>query len=219
MSQLPMAFRETIQDAAIGERKYIRYFAGRGHFAHLKIQLLPRPGELCALTRAHTLEIPDDCYHAARAAIVRRLDAGPIRRFPMHGLEVQFLSGTYLPRHSYPEAFALAAQMAFDDALAHASPVIIEPWVLLRLPMRPDVLAEVFKTLTRLLGKVDASVAFSETFSVDAESPRRLVPRICHVLGLRQPQTLALPSSREYRPLQGSLPASSELSAGLSDWT
>jgi translation elongation factor EF-G len=121
MSQSPIAFRETILQAAVGERKYIRYFEGRGHFAHLKVQLLPRPGELCALTRVPTLEIPEECYHAARAAIVRRLESGPIRHLPMHGLEVQFLAGTFMPRYSYPEAFALAAQMAFDDALARGS--------------------------------------------------------------------------------------------------
>lgn len=216
---MSIAFRETVQRASVGERKYIRYFDGRGHFAHLKLQLVPRSGESCSITRSPELNIPEDCYHAARTAIARKLDAGPIAHLPMHGLEVRLLGGTYLECHSSPEAFAIAASMAFDDALTLALPVVLEPWTMLRLRVEDDVLTSVLQKLTRLVGLVNASISQSEIFVLDVEIPVRLLRPICQTLGLRYPRTSALPASRQYRPLQGSLPPEIHPQAGFGEWT
>ena len=219
MSRSPIVFKETIRNAATGERKYIRYFDGRGHYAHVKLQLLPCAGELCTATRAAELNLPEDCYRATHAAIVRRLNSGPLGHFPMHGVEVQILEGTYLPGHSYPEAFAIAASMAFDEAMLTADPVILEPWIRMRLHAEPDALVEVFTTLTRLLGKVDTSITLSNTFFLDVELPKRSVPRICHLFGLRNPQTFLLPRPLEYRPLQTTLADVGSPRTDMEDWT
>jgi hypothetical protein len=87
MQSRDIGYKETIQRAAIGDRKYIRFFDGRGHFAHLRLQLTPRPGEFCVVTKSDNLEIPEPCYNAARAATFRRLEYGPIHHYPMFGIE------------------------------------------------------------------------------------------------------------------------------------
>ncbi|MBB6146531.1 translation elongation factor EF-G [Silvibacterium bohemicum] len=219
MLRPPIAFRETVRSAAVGERKYIRHFEGRGHFAHLKLQLLPVPGHACSVTCVPELSLPEDCYHAVRAALFSRLDCGPAARYPMHGVEVRLLEATHLPRHSHPEAFALAAGMAFDEALLAASPVILEPWTGLRLNVEQNALVEVLGTLTMLIGNVDVSVSFTETFVLKVEIPRGLLPRICQMLGLCRPLTFSLPASREYRPLQGAAANDDRTRPGFEDWT
>lgn len=154
---------------------------------------------------------------------MRKLDAGPIAYLPMHGLEVQLLGGTYLECHSYPGAFAIAASMAFDDALTRALPVVLEPWTMLRLRVEEDALTGVLEKLTRLIGLVHASISApisqSQIFILDVEVPVRLFRTICQTLGLRHTQTFALPASRQYRPLQGSLPPEIYPQTGFGEWT
>jgi elongation factor G len=122
-----LPYRETITRRSVGERKYVRHFNGRGHFAHLEVELLPRAGNLPSVTAADGLELPADCYRAARVALLKRIERGPIRGFPLIWIEIRMLAATYLPAYSYPGAFASAASMAFDEAMTHASPILLEP--------------------------------------------------------------------------------------------
>ena len=75
--------RESIRRTAIGERKYIRHFDGRGHFAHLALKVSPAPGPDYAIDRERSLAIPEPCYLAARQAIAEAMLHGPLRRLPM----------------------------------------------------------------------------------------------------------------------------------------
>jgi elongation factor G len=211
-------YRETITRRSVGERKYVRHFNGRGHFAHLRVELLPRPGHLPSVTTADGLGLPLDCYHAARVAFFKKIERGPIRGFPLIGLEVRLLAATYLPAYSYPDAFAAAASMALDEAMIHASPIILEPWVRLRLRVESDALSATFDMLTKFLGAVRTEISLADYFLLDTEIPVRLKSRVAFALGLARPDTYQLPEGSRYRTLSGPLEPPAPHSA-LEDWT
>ena len=195
-------YRETIQQTVIGDRKYIRFFGGRGHFAHLRLQLIPRPGELCLVTRTNELEIPQPCYDAARASIFRKLECGPIHFYPMLGLEARLIGGTFLPKYSYAEAFAQAASMAFDEAMLGSSPVVLERCCGFTLWVDPHRLKKTLETLTRFCGEVPARISLDsakECFVMHAQAPVRWVAGIREMLGLRDLRTYQLPKEHQYR--------------------
>jgi len=204
--------------SAVGERKYVRYFDGRGHFAHLRVELLPRPEELPSVTAADGLELPANCYHAVRAALFKKMDRGPIRGFPMIGLQVRLLAATYLPAYSSPEAFAAATSMAWDEAMIQASPNILEPWVGLRLRVEDHALSATLETLTKFLGTVRTEISLGAYFLLETEIPVRLKPKVASALGLTRPDTYPLSEVDRYRPISGPLdqPTSHD---GLEDWT
>src|SRR4051794_32506903 len=129
------SYRETIRYPARGERKYIRYFDGRGHFGHVHLQLTPRPGEFCSVSVDAACPLPEESCTAINQALLRRFEHGPVRYLPLVGVEVRLTGGSYLPRHSYPEACAIAACMAYDEAMRVAGPLIVEPYVGVRLLM------------------------------------------------------------------------------------
>jgi elongation factor G len=215
-------YRETIQRAAIGDRKYIRFFAGRGHFARLQLQLIPRPGEFCLVTKSDGLEIPGPCYDAARASLFRRLESGPIHCYPMLGLEVRMIGGTFLPKYSYPEAFARAAGMAFDEAVLSASPVVIERCSGFTLKVDPDAIKETLETLTGFLGEVPATIslnALKQYFVIQAEAPVRLLAGIRRIFSLRWLETYPLPAGQQYRVMTGSPSKAQRQGSALDDWT
>jgi translation elongation factor EF-G len=215
-------YRETIRRAAFGERKYIRYLAGRGHFAHLRLQLIPCPGELCRVTKLDGLEIPELCCDAARASIFKRFEAGPIGSYPMLGLEVRIVGGTFLPEYSNPEAFARAAAMAFDEAIVGASPAVVERWIGFVLRVDPGAIRQTLETLISLLDEVPASFSWNslkECFVVRAQAPVRLLAEVRQIFGLRRLETFPLPTEQQYRVTSEFPPRGRTQGSQLDDWT
>ncbi len=215
-------YKETIQRAAIGDRKYVRYYDGRGHFAHVRLHLIPCPGNLRLVTKSDNLEIPEPCYDAARASILRKLDSGPIHCYPMIGLEARMLAATFLPKHSYPEAFARAASMAFDEAVHGASPIVIERWSGFILKVDPNAVKETLETLTVVLGEVPASISFNTSkqyFVIRAQAPVRLLSTFKEVFYLQRLETYLLSEDQQYREMTDLPPKDRRQNSSLDEWT
>ena len=215
----PIRFRETVRQTAIGERRYVRFLEGRGHFAHLQLQLKPTPATPCAITRSPGLIIPDKCYAAAKDAVQAKLKSGPLGHFPMDAFQVEFTNATHLARYSHPEAFAAVASMAFDDALGRAKPVIIEPWIGLRLRVEPNSAQMVFATLARLIGEISLTVSLSKYFVLKVEIPHRVLNRLRLALGVRRFETFPLPPERLYRIISGPVFPTDGQASNHEDWT
>jgi elongation factor G len=215
----PIRFRETVRQTAIGERRYVRFLEGRGHFAHLQLQLTPTPATPCAITRSPGLVIPDACYAAARDAVLATLKSGPLGQFPMHGFQVEMTTATYVERYSHPAAFAAVASMAFDDALGLAKPVIIEPWIGLRLRVERNSAEMVLATLARWIGEVSLTVSLSDYFVLKVEIPHRVLDRLSLALGVRRAETFPLAPERLYRTVSGPVFPTGKQASDLDDWT
>jgi elongation factor G len=215
-------YQETIRRSAAGGRKYIRYFDGRGHFAHLQLHLTPSPGEPCKIVRCETVDIPEPCYEAAQALLSRKLLSGPLHGYPMFGFEIQVAGGTFLEKYSYPEAFARAAAMAWGDALSAAFPILMERYCGVTFKVDADAIKETLETLTRLLGDVTATVSWNEWkryLVVQAETPIRRLQAVQRVFALRHLETYPLAGERQYRVLTGPPPERQQQSSSLDDWT
>ena len=215
----PIAYRETIRTSATGERKYIRRFEGRGHFAHLKLRLEPAAGKDCSISRGPSLSIPEDCYESARLEIAESLSRGPLERLPMWGVEVAVIGGTFHDRFSHPGAFAAAARMAFDDGLRRACPVLAEPWVGARLRVDQSAISRVLAGLTAILGILDAKISRGPHFVVEAQLPERLSEAVRKKFALASLETFQLPPALQYRPVTGPLTEDAEPSPGWNEWT
>jgi elongation factor G len=213
------ACRETICFAASGERKYIRYFDGRGHFGHARLQLTPRPGELCSVSIDASCPLPEESCTAIKETFGRRFEHGPVRYLPLIGFEVRLAGGSYLPRHSYPEACAIAACMAYDEAMQMAGPVIVEPYVGVRLLVEKYSLQRTVDTLTALLGEVRAIHSVTHVARLEVEIPSRLQHAVQSALRLPFLDMFPLPKDQQYRPVSASAKESGGFSDLLDDWT
>jgi elongation factor G len=218
-STLPSLYRETIRYAASGERKYIRYFDGRGHFGHVRLQLKPQPGEACSISVDASCHLPEESCAAVHTALRGRFDHGPVGRLPLVGMEVRLTGGTYLPRHSYPAACAIAASMAYDEALRVAGPFVIEPYVGIRLRIENNSLQWKMKTLTALLGEVRAVHSVTDVIRLEVEIPVRLQDAVKSALRLRFLEIFPLPQDQQYRPVTASGSRLYGFSDALDEWT
>jgi elongation factor G len=214
-----VAYRETVRYAASGERKYIRYFDGRGHFGHIGLQLMPRPGECCSVSVDAACPLPEESCTAIKRALARRFEHGPVRYLPLIGFEVRLMGGSYLPRHSYPEACAIAACMAYDEAMRRAGPVLVEPYVGVRLLVETGSLQRTVDALTALLGEVRAIHSVTDVAWLEVQIPTRLQRAVRSELRLPFLETFPLPKEQQYRPLSGSAVETNHFSDLLDDWT
>jgi elongation factor G len=193
-------YRETIRYSAVGERKYIRYYDGRGHFGHVRLRLIPHPGESCRVSLDDACSLPGECCRAIQDALMRRFDLEPRSHLGLVGFEVRVIGGNYLDRHSYPEAYAHAARMAFDDALHCACPMIVEPYIGVSLVVELDDLVWTIKALGAMLGEVHTTQRVTDVVRLNIDVPVRLVGTI-RSMRMRIIRQFPIPSDDRYRPI------------------
>ena len=118
------------------------------------------------------------------------------------GLEVHLLSATHLPKYSSAGAFAAVASMALDEALVHAAPIVVEPWVSI-FDYRSKImqLSETLDTLTKFLGTVRAEISSGAYFTLDIEIPARLKRKVASALGLGDLETYSTGQSGEIQTI------------------
>lgn len=199
----PVVFREIICHSATGERKYIRYFDNRGHFAHLKVQLCPADRISVDATEVAKRDIPEDCCRAALQSLRKCLQRGPVRGLPLHNVDAQIIGGTHLARHSYPQAFAHAAQMAFDDAMQRAAPVVAEPWIELKILLRDATLSDLVHAIKQIGEDLELSFRSIDPSTMRTFLPVRLLPEV--EMQFTPEKLLTVPMANrplEYRPVR-----------------
>ena len=193
-------YRETICYSAEGDRKYIRYFDGRGHFGHVRLRLVPYPGESCRVSLDDACSLPGECCRAIQDALMRRFDLEPRSHLELVGFEARVIGGTFLDRHSYPEAYALAACMAFDEAFHRACPMVVEPYIGVSLVVEFDDLIWTIKALGALLGEMQTTQRVTDVVRPNVDVPVRLVGTI-RSMGMRITRQFPIPSDDRYRPI------------------
>ena len=193
-------YRETICYSAEGDRKYIRYFDGRGHFGHVRLRLVPYPGESCRVSLDDACSLPGECCRAIQDALMRRFDLEPRSHLELVGFEARVIGGTFLDHHSYPEAYALAACMAFDEAFHRASPMVVEPYIGVSLVVEFDDLVWTIKALGALLGEMQTTQRVTDVVRLNVDVPMRLVGTI-RSMGMRITRQFPIPSDDRYRPI------------------
>lgn len=181
-----IAYRETIQGKGDARYRHKKQSGGAGQFAEvaLKVEPLPRGGgfefDWKVVGGAIPTQFQSSCEKGARAG----LEAGALGGFPVQDVKVIVYDGKDHPVDSKDIAFQSAATFAIREAFGQASPVLLEPLMLVkvRVPDRftGDVISDLNSRRGRILGMdsegsvsvVSAHVPMAEiqTYSADLRS-------------------------------------------------
>ena len=151
-----VAYRETITAAAQAEGRFVRQSGGRGQYGHVVLRLEPCPG-------AEPLEfvnavvggaIPKEYIPAVRRGLEEALDRGVLAGYPMLGLKVTLVDGSFHPVDSSEMAFKIAASLSFQEAARQAGPQLLEPVMEVEVVTPEAFLGEVIADLKARRGKV-----------------------------------------------------------------
>ena len=124
-----VAYKEAITKPVTMEGRFVRQSGGRGQYGHVKLKVEP-------LEKGTGLEfenrivggaIPKEYIPAVKKGVKEAMNTGVLGGFPVEGVKVTLLDGSYHEVDSSELAFKVAASIAFKDGMRKAGPILLEP--------------------------------------------------------------------------------------------
>ena len=153
-----VAYRETIRkpvEKVVG--KFVRQSGGRGQYGHVVINLEPSgPGEGYEFEDKITGGvIPKEYIPSVNEGIKEAMENGVLAGYPMVGVKVTLVDGSYHDVDSSEMAFRIAGSMAFKAAVAKAKPVLLEPVMEVEVVVPEEYMGDVIGDLNSRRGKIE----------------------------------------------------------------
>jgi elongation factor G len=168
-----VAYRETIRRAAEGNYRHVKQTGGKGQYGHVVIRIEPNePGKGYEFVdKIVGGTIPREYIKPIDMGIREALETGPYAGHPMVDVKATLFDGSFHEVDSSEMAFRIAASMALKEAVAKASPVILEPLMRVEVTMPEQFLGDVIGDLNSRRGHVEAMESRGSTQVVRARVP------------------------------------------------
>lgn len=169
-----VAFRETIGHPAEGHHRHKKQTGGAGQFGEvmLRVEPLERGQGFEFVDAVKGGAIPGQFLPAVEKGVRQALAQGVVAGFPMQDLRVVVYDGKHHSVDSKEIAFVTAGRKAFLDAVAKASPQLLEPIVELTVTVPEPNMGD----LTGTLAAKRARIHGSERLRGDEVLVRALLP-------------------------------------------
>jgi elongation factor G len=167
-------YRETVTTAAEAVGKYKKQSGGHGQFgiASIRIEPLDRGAGFQFVDRVVGGAIPRQYIPAVEKGIIEAMGQGGPHGFPVVDVQAVCLDGKHHPVDSSEMSFKMAGSMAFKEAMAKASPVLLEPISLLEVTVPARMQGSVLGDLNSRRGRVQGT----DTVDGGAQKITALVP-------------------------------------------
>jgi elongation factor G len=164
---------ETIRESGEAEGRYIRQVGGSGNYGHCKLRIEPQlSGEGYSFTSSVPGDVlPNEYVRAVDRGVRRAMRTGILRGFPLVDLKVTLIDGSYHAADSNPMAFEIAGSIAFEHAARKASPVLLEPVMLVEIDVPDAFTAMVEPDIFQLRGRIDRMVSENGRSEIKAIVP------------------------------------------------
>lgn len=152
-----VAFRETIRKNSDVDSKYKKQSGGHGQYGHVKMRFEPSGDMETAITFEEEVvggAVPKNYFPAVEKGLAESALAGPLAGYPVVGVKAVLYDGSYHPVDSSEMAFKTATMMAFKKGFMEASPVLLEPIVLVKVRVPNDFTGDVMGDLNKRRGRV-----------------------------------------------------------------
>jgi elongation factor G len=166
-------YQETIRQPAQAHARYKKQSGGRGQFADCKIEIEPAEDgvEFEFVNKIKGAAIPGSFIPAVEKGVVEAMGHGTVAGYPVKGVRVRLVDGKHHDVDSSEMAFKIAGSMAFREAMAEASPVLLEPIVRLVVSCPADVVGDVIGDLNSRRGHPLGMEPKGSATEVKAEVP------------------------------------------------
>jgi elongation factor G len=151
-----VAYKETVRKAVEQESKFIRQTGGRGQYGHvvLRVEPLEPGGGFQFVDGTKGGVIPREYIPAIQKGVKEAMESGVLAGYPVVDVKSTVTFGSYHEVDSSEIAFKIAGSMAFKEAMAKASPVILEPIMSLEVVTPEEFMGEVISDINRRRGRI-----------------------------------------------------------------
>jgi elongation factor G len=151
-----VAYRETIRKAAGAEGRHIKQSGGRGQYGVAKIEIEPVEGDTVEfINDIYGGSIPKEYIPAVEAGVRESLEGGILAGFPMAGVKVRLVDGSYHEVDSSEMAFKIAGSLAIKEAAKKAKPVLLEPIMAVEVVVPEEYMGDVIGDLNSRRGRIE----------------------------------------------------------------
>jgi elongation factor G len=168
-----VAYRETIRRSAEGNYRHVKQTGGKGQYGHVVIKVEPNTQgagyEFVDKIVGGT--IPREYIKPIDMGIREALETGPYNGHRMVDVKVTLFDGSFHEVDSSEMAFRIAASMALKEAVAKASPVILEPLMQVEVTMPDQFLGDVIGDINARRGHIEAMESRGSTQVVRTRVP------------------------------------------------
>src|SRR4051794_34506776 len=165
-------YMETIRKPAKAHGRHKKQTGGRGQFGDCHIEIEPLDGdEFEFVDRIKGGVIPSGFIPAVEKGVKDAMEAGPIAGYPVKGVRVSLVDGSYHTVDSSEQAFRTAGSIAMKEALTDAGAVLLEPIMLVTLSVPEESVGDVIGDLNSRRGRPQGMEGAGGMSEVKAEVP------------------------------------------------
>jgi elongation factor G len=149
-------YLEAIRKPAHGHGRHKKQTGGRGQFGDCHVQLEPLPGHegYEFVDKIVGGVIPQSFRPAVDKGVQEAMVKGEIAGFPVVGVRVRLVDGSYHSVDSSEMAFKIAGSLAFRAAYQAADPVLLEPVMSVEIAVPDDAVGDVTGDLNSRRGRL-----------------------------------------------------------------
>lgn len=153
-------YKEAITKTVNLREVYKKQTGGRGKFADIIVNVGPldpdyKDGNLEFINKVTGGNIPKEYIPSVQKGFESAMKNGVLGGYPMVGLKVELLDGSFHPVDSDQLSFEVAAINAYKNACAKAGPVLMEPIMRLEVVCPEDNMGDVIGDLNKRRGQVE----------------------------------------------------------------
>ncbi|MBA2516624.1 MAG: elongation factor G [Solirubrobacterales bacterium] len=166
-------YLETIRASAKAHGRHKKQSGGRGQFGdcHIAIEPLDADTGFEFVNRIKGGVIPGSFIPAVEKGVREALERGTVAGYPVQGVRVTVFDGSYHTVDSSEMAFKLAGAQAMRQALEAASPVLLEPMMLVTASVPEASVGDVMGDLSGRRGRPLGTDLVGGMTEVTAEVP------------------------------------------------
>jgi elongation factor G len=158
-----VAYRETIRKSGVkADYKHAKQSGGKGQYGHVVFEMSPMTEEdkknpdvkddFLFVNEITGGVIPKEFIPAVEKGLRETITSGPLAGFPVVGVKVKLVFGSYHDVDSSETAFKIAASMGFKEGFRKADPVLLEPIMKVEVVTPEDYVGDVMGDLSRRRG-------------------------------------------------------------------
>ena len=149
-------YRETITGKAEGHHRHKKQSGGAGQFGevYLRVEPLPTGEDFVFANEVTGGAIPGQFISSVEKGVREAMDEGCVAGYPMHDIKVTVYDGKSHSVDGKDIAFQTAGKKAFQDAVALARPVILEPVLNMEITAPADAMGAITGDMSSRRGKI-----------------------------------------------------------------
>jgi elongation factor G len=173
-----VAYREAITTSAQAEGKFVRQTGGHGQYGHVILQVEPLltddghwSGDIEFQNKASADAVPREYVPDVERGTRDALGSGVLAGYPLVGIKVTLIDGSFHSVDSSGLAFEQAAAIAVGKAVKEAEPVLLEPVMRLQVVVPQVNFGAVQGNLLAKRGSITNCRVHGNMQVIDAKAP------------------------------------------------